>query len=73
MLSCFNDVYEYVGSCQSDRLGNVPPNILDEIALNIAFAPFWILDLTRTWMDIIPGSDASESYGFGVCVASAAP
>ena len=29
-----------------------------------------IVDLGRTWWSILPASDASTSYGFGLCVAA---
>ena len=51
----------------------VPAPVLDEIALNIALFPYWSVDLTRRWIDIIPASDASQAFGFGLCIATAAP
>ena len=73
LLSCFKDVYPFVDSDFPDVLEDVPPLVLDELALNVALAPFTIIDLTRGWMDIIPASDASEAYGFGLSSATAAP
>ena len=31
--------------------------------------PFWVVDLRRTWLSVLPASDASSAYGFGVCLA----
>jgi hypothetical protein len=62
-----------VDSEQPDNIVNVPTEVLNELALNLAMAPFWIVDLTREWMDIIPTSDASDAYGLGVCVAQTSP
>jgi hypothetical protein len=73
LLSCFKEVYAFVDSDDPDELVDVPPSILDELALNVALSACWIIDLTRGWMDVIPASDASASFGFGVCIAHAEP
>ena len=73
MLSCFHEVYAYVDCEDATRVSHVSNNVLDELALNLVLAPHWVIDLTRQWMDIVAASDASEAYGFGMCVASAAP
>jgi hypothetical protein len=73
LLSCFHHVYEFVRSADFDRVVDLPPEVLAELALNLSLWPYWIVDLTRGWMDVLPVTDASESYGFGLCAANVAP
>ena len=56
---------------QTDKIDRVPDRTLDQLAVNLALAPYWIVDLTRSWMDILPASDASEAFGLGLSVATA--
>jgi hypothetical protein len=69
LLSALNDVYPFVRREDPDTVIDLPPSVLDEIALNISLFPYWSVDLTRGWLDKLPVSDASESFGFGLCVA----
>ena len=41
---------------------------LAELSL-VMLAPFWQADLRRPWLRLITATDASVSYGFGLCVA----
>ena len=47
----------------------LPTEVLSELMLNLAMAPFWQVDLCRLWPDDLIATDASPSYGFGVTVA----
>ena len=73
MLSCLNDYYEFVRREPGTQICSVPSNILEELALNLALAPLWNVDLQRPWHDQLISSDASDVFGFGVAVAKCAP
>jgi hypothetical protein len=40
-----------------------------ELLLVLALAPLWEADLTRPWLDEVEATDASTSFGFGICTA----
>ena len=46
---------------------------MSELLHNIALFPFWSADLTRPWWPFIPATDASPSFGYGLCVARCPP
>ena len=73
LLSCFADVYEFTQREQTSKVIQLPSSVIGEFALNLAIFPYWNVDLTRGWMDILPVTDASESFGLGLCVADIAP
>jgi hypothetical protein len=71
LLSSLQDVYSFVREENGDEIRAVPIKVLDELALNISLFSFWAIDLTRGWLETLPVSDASGSYGFGFCMAAA--
>jgi hypothetical protein len=44
-------------------------DVLDELGLSLLLGVFWRVDLTRDFIPLLAASDASTSFGFGVCVA----
>jgi hypothetical protein len=71
MLSTLRDVFGFVAQDDAERMQRVPTSVVDELALNIALFPCWVIDLTRGWMETLPVSDASEAFGLGFCTAQA--
>ena len=51
----------------------VPDDVLFEIMLNLTLFSLLLADLIRSWMSILPATDASASYGFGFCAAKCDP
>ena len=69
LLSCFNHVYDFVRSEPLNHAVPVPACVLDELLLAFALAPLWAVDLRAPWLERLVASDASQSFGFGVCAA----
>ena len=45
----------------------ISERVVEELACCIALSPLWSFDLTKAWCPTIIASDASPSYGFGIC------
>ncbi len=48
----------------------MPKAVLQELCLNVSLLALWTADLTRPWLPCLPATDASGSFGFGVCLAA---
>ena len=67
LLSCLDETYAFNRGDDPGRVRALPSSVLSELMLNIALAPFWEVSLCRPWLDMLVATDASPSYGFGVC------
>ena len=73
LLSALHGAYDFVRHDEDATIVSVPEGVLGDLALNTALFPYWTVDLTRGWMNTLLVTDASDSYGFGVCVAEVPP
>jgi len=69
LLACFHQVYDFVRLEPRTSPRTVPTSVMDEIALSLALAPLWAVDLRTPWLERLIASDASDAFGFGVCSA----
>ena len=69
LFSCLNTAYAFARVEPFD--GEIPlwPHALSEFQLNCCLCPLWIVDLCRPWSSRVIATDASPSFGFGVCQA----
>ena len=73
LFSAFDKVYEF-SHRQPDKVARaLDTEVLSELLLIAALCPFWSCDLSRPWWPHIVATDASPTYGFGMCVAKCAP
>jgi hypothetical protein len=49
----------------------MPIEVRSELQVSLALAPFWSANLDRPYQPFVSATDASTSFGFGVCVAPA--
>jgi hypothetical protein len=68
-LAVYQHIYDF------ERLPNpavsreLPSSVRSELQVSLALAPFWSADLGRPYLPLVSATDASTTYGFGVCVA----
>ncbi len=67
LLSCLHRCYGAVGGRLPTETLSLTTPLLTELVVNASLAAFWTVDLCRSWTTLVPFSDASESYGFGLC------
>jgi hypothetical protein len=48
---------------------DLPVRVLEDVITNVLLCPAWVAELDRPWSSTVMASDASTSYGFGVCTA----
>ena len=69
MYSCLDAMYPFVHLQPGGRSLPVPEQVLSEVLHNISLFCFWSADLCRAWWNVLPATDASPSYGFGMSLA----
>ena len=72
-LSVFDVVYAFVHSEPQDRVAPFSDGVIAELTWALLFAPFWEVDLSRGWSNVLGASDASTDFGFSVCAAKVSP
>jgi hypothetical protein len=70
LLSLFAAVYVFARRQPLHIAAVVPEDAKFELAMFAVLSVYCEADLTRPWCGDLVASDASQSYGFGVCVAS---
>lgn len=73
LLSVLSAVYTYSADDGSSDRRRLDDDALSEIAVASALFPLWGADLRRPWLDVIPASDASPAFGFGMAWAKSSP
>ncbi len=73
LFSCLHDFYAFTRSAHELEQRAVPPRVLQELCLNVGLMALWSADLSRPWLPCMAATDASGSFGFGVCLASCSP
>ncbi len=73
LFSCLHHFYAFVRGDDELTPVPVPREVVSELALNVALLGLWSADLTRGWLPCLPATDASGSFGFGVCLAQCSP
>lgn len=72
-FSCLHHVYAYLQWSPDSVRRKVPSRVMSEVAHNLVLFPFWSVDLSRPWWPLLPVTDASPAYGFGMSVARCDP
>ena len=70
-LAVYDTIYDFEQLPNPDASQVMPPAARGELQASIALAPFWSADLSRPFLPFISATDASTTFGFGVCVADA--
>mmetsp|Transcript_31927 Transcript_31927/g.101443 ORF Transcript_31927/g.101443 Transcript_31927/m.101443 type:complete len:854 (-) Transcript_31927:1008-3569(-) len=73
LYSCLGQVYHFVRLEPEHQVRIVPDGVISEMLLNTALLAFWSADLCRPWWPMVPATDASPAYGFGLSVARCKP
>ena len=73
LFSIFLAVYDFVKLLPRDEVRPLPPAVCGELALSVVTFLWTELDLRRQWAPSFFATDATPSYGFGVCRADATP
>ena len=73
LYSCLHEVYDFIHLLPEHASRPVPARVLSEVMLNVSLFPFWSADLRRPWWPLLPATDASPSYGFGLSIARCDP
>jgi hypothetical protein len=73
LYSCLDAVYGCVHLKPEKRPRSLPHDVLSDLFLNISLFCFWSADLCRPWWNVIPCTDASPSFGFGMALAKCDP
>jgi len=66
LFSVFHKSYEFARGEPADKERDVPANVVQEVSLFLALAPFLTLPLDRQVYPRILACDAAPEYGFGV-------
>jgi len=69
LLACLHCSYGFTHAEQLDVPQKLTCRVLDELILNASLMVYWIVDLTRPWSTLLPMTDASPAYGYGLCWA----
>ena len=69
LFSCPHVTYALARAQPEDELITVWPHVFSEIMHNLCLCPMWIVDLCAPWSSTLVATDASSSYGFGMCRA----
>jgi hypothetical protein len=64
-------VYSFEALPDPEKMYVVPPAARSELQVSLALGLCWSADLSREFLPFISATDASSSFGFGVCVANA--
>ena len=70
MYSCLDLMYPFVHLLPEGRPRPIPEGVLSEVFHNISLFCFWSADLCRPWWDVLPATDASPSFGYGMSLAT---
>jgi site-specific DNA-cytosine methylase len=73
LYACLHHVYDFIHILPDSVERAVPDSVLSELLLNMSLFPFWSADLRRPWWPLLPATDASPAYGFGLSVADCEP
>lgn len=73
LFSCLHRVFPFTFEAEPDALQPVRPETLSELLLNLCLFGLWSVDLTKAWLPLLPATDASASYGFGMCTTGCDP
>ena len=73
LFSCLHVAYAFARTQPLDKVISLWPNALAELQLNCCLSALWIGDLCRPWASRVFATDASPSFGFGVCQAKLDP
>jgi hypothetical protein len=69
LFAALDEAYAFASRTPGNVSQPLESSLLAELALVVCLAPAWEADLTREWLPEVIASDASTSFGFGVCVA----
>ena len=72
VFSCLHVVYDDARGDAADLI-SLSSASFGELLLFTMLLPWIEGDLCRPWQDVVIASDASPSFGFGVCVSRATP
>ncbi len=67
LLSCIHRCYGAIKEPQAQAHVVMTAPLLTELMVNSCLAAFWVVDLRRPWTTLVPFSDASEAFGYGLC------
>jgi hypothetical protein len=73
LLSCFDKIYGFVRREPQAAAVHVDGTVLDELLLSVSLCGHWSCDLRKPWLPKIFATDASPSFGYGMCVADCHP
>jgi hypothetical protein len=67
LLSCLHRVYQFGSGADDTTPRPLPGRAHSELLLNASLAALWCADLRRDWSSTVAFSDASTSFGYGLC------
>ena len=70
-LAMYDSIYLFEQMPSPESAYRLPGGARSDLQASLALAPFWCADLSREHLPFISATDASSSYGFGVCIANA--
>jgi len=73
LYACLSSVYAFVRKENQTMRVTMWENVLSELLLNCSLNLCWIVDLCRPWSPRLFVSDASPTYGYGLCMACVPP
>ena len=73
LYSCLNATFAFARLSDEQTVCDLWPSVVGELALNLALFPLWVVDLRSEWLDVVPVTDASPAFGYGMCMADAPP
>jgi hypothetical protein len=73
LYSCLHSVHDFIHQLPTSATRPLPDDVIGELFLNVCLFPFWSSDLRRPWWPILPATDASPSFGFGLCTTPCSP
>ena len=69
LFSVFHKTYDFARAGDQNTRVPAPAEVKREFAMIGALAIYFEADLARAWAPVLPASDASSAYGFGLSVA----
>ena len=73
LYSCLHSLFAFVRLEPGTSVIPLWPCALSELQLNLCLFGFWTVDLRRPWLGKVLASDASPSFGLGLCEAVLSP
>ena len=73
MYACLHAAFAFARLQDDQSARDLWETVASEVALNISLFPLWVIDLCADWMSVVPATDASTSYGYGMCLARLPP